>query len=519
VRWITLAAVALLAASLGLDGGYWLSERHGLDGAFDSQGNAEDHAAHAGGEPGGRAVLYYKDPMGGPDTSPVPKKDWMGMDYVPVYADRGPAEAPAHGHEDHAAPTAPADQHADHAATTLAPAHEHGDHAAAPAASSAPGDRKPLYYRNPMGLPDTSPVPKKDPMGMDYVPVYPEEAEAAAQGVVRISPERVQMIGVQSEAVAPRNLVRPVRAVGTVEFDERRTYVVSTRYEGWIERLLVNTTGQTVRQGQPLMEVYAPDLVLAQQEYALLRQSLAEGGGEAAGTSRRLLDGAEQRLRFLDVPPAALQSLRRGGRPQDRVTIPSPVTGTVIEKPSVQGMRFMPGEPLYRIVDLSTMWVVAEVFEQDLGGVRIGQEAVTSVKAYPGRSFSGRVAFVYPTVGAETRTARVRIEIPNPDELLKAGMYATVEIAAPLDAKDVLAVPESAVLDSGARQVVLIDHGDGRFEPRAVSLGERADGYVAVLGGVEAGESVVVSANFLIDAESNLKAALSGFSGGGGHQH
>jgi Cu(I)/Ag(I) efflux system membrane fusion protein len=476
---------------LGFAGGYWLSEREVTTAWFAGPENAGGYAGHGNGAgSGGRAVLYYKDPMGGPDTSPVPKKDPMGMDYIPVHADEAPAEPPAH---------------------------QHGA-GEAPAASSVPGERKPLYYRNPMGLPDTSPVPKKDPMGMDYVPVYAEDAEAAAEGMVRISPERIQMIGVRSEAVARRNLVRPVRAVGTVQFDERRTYVVSTRYEGWIERLLVNTTGQDVRQNQPLMEVYSPDLVLAQQEYALLRQSIGEGGGETAATSRRLLEGAEQRLRFLDVPPATLQSLRRGGQPRPTVTIPSPVTGTVIEKPSVQGMRFMPGEPLYRIVDLSTVWLIADVFEQDLGSVRVGQEAVVGVKAYPGRSFSGRVAFVYPTVGAETRTAQVRLELPNPDELLKAGMYATVEIAAPLDARDVLAVPESAVLDSGSRQVVLVDHGDGRFEPRAVSLGERAGGYVAVTEGLADGESVVVSANFLIDAESNLKAALSSFAGEG-HQH
>jgi Cu(I)/Ag(I) efflux system membrane fusion protein len=494
-------AVALLAAALGLAGGYWLAEREVTTAWFAGPENAGGYAGHGNGAgSGGRAVLYYKDPMGGPDTSPVPKKDPMGMDYIPVHADEAPAEPPAHQHGDEAPAAAPAHQHG--AGEALAPA----------------GERKPLYYRNPMGLPDTSPVPKKDPMGMDYVPVYAEDAEAAAEGMVRISPERIQMIGVRSEAVARRTLVRPVRAVGTVQFDERRTYVVSTRYEGWIERLLVNTTGQDVRQSQPLMEVYSPDLVLAQQEYALLRQSIGEGGGDTAATSRRLLQGAEQRLRFLDVPPATLQSLRRGGQPRPTVTIPSPVTGTVIEKPSVQGMRFMPGDPLYRIVDLSTVWVLAEVFEQDLTGVGIGQEAAVAVKAYPGRSFAGRVGFIYPTVGVETRTAQVRLEIPNPDGLLKAGMYAGVEITSPVGEQDVLAVPESAVLDSGARQVVLVDHGDGRFEPREVSLGERADGYVAVTEGVADGESVVVSANFLIDAESNLKAALSSFAGGG-HQH
>jgi membrane fusion protein, copper/silver efflux system len=499
VRWFVLAAVALLAASLGVAGGYWLSQRGTLSTWFDRSPFAAGYAGHGQNEsPEERRVLYYKDPMGGPDTSPVPKKDSMGMDYVPVYADEQP----------NAQATAPA-------------AHQHGDVAAPPKpAEDARGDRKPLYYRNPMGLPDTSPVPKKDPMGMDYIPVFADDVEAAAQGFVKISPERVQMIGVQSEAASRRNLVRPIRAVGSVQFDERRTYVVSTRYEGWIEKMLVNTTGEKVRRGQPLMEIYSPDLVLAQQEYALLRQSIEESGvsGETATTSRRLLDGAEQRLRYLDFPAAALQSLRAGAAPHASVTIPSPVSGTVIDKPSVQGMRFMPGEPLYRIVDMSTVWLIAEVFEQDLANVRVGQGATITVKAYPGRSFIGRVAFIYPTVGEQTRTARVRIEMPNPDDMLKADMYASVEIASPVGPREVLAIPESAVIDSGARQVVLIDHGDGRFEPRAVKLGDRAEGYVAVIDGVRADERVVVSANFLIDAESNLKAALSSIAGGG-HQH
>ena len=489
MRWLVLAGSTLLAASLGVAGGYWLSERGTLSIWLDRLPSSAGHSGHGQDEsPGERRVLYYKDPMGGPDTSPVPKKDSMGMDFLPVYADEQPnvqATSPA--------PPKPVE--------------------------TAREDRKPLYYRNAMGLPDTSPVPKKDSMGMDYIPVFAEDVEAAAQGFVKISPERVQMIGVQSEAASRRNLVRPIRAVGSVQFDERRTYIVSTRYEGWIEKLLVNTTGEKVRRGQPLMEIYSPDLVLAQQEYALLRQSIEEsGGGEAAATSRRLLEGAEQRLRYLDFPAVALQSLRAGGAPRASVTIPSPVSGTVIEKPSVQGMRFMPGEPLYRIVDMSTVWLIAEVFEQDLAGVRVGQSATITVKAYPGRSFTGRVAFIYPVVGEQTRTARVRIEMANPDDLLKADMYASVEIASPVGSRDVLAIPESAVIDSGARQVVLIDHGDGRFEPRAVKLGDRAEGYVAVIDGVRADERVVVSANFLIDAESNLKAALSSFAGGG-HQH
>jgi Cu(I)/Ag(I) efflux system membrane fusion protein len=214
-----------------------------------------------------------------------------------------------------------------------------------------------------------------------------------------------------------------------------------------------------------------------------------------------------------------MERLKREAEPRSIVTIPSPVAGTVIEKPALQGMRFTAGEPLYKIVDMSTVWLIAEVFEQDLANIRIGQEAMITLRAYPGRTFKGRVSFIYPTVGETTRTAKLRIEIPNRDDQLKADMYATLEIASPLGPRNVLAVPESAVLDNGVRQVVLVDHGEGRFEPRTVKLGGRADGYVEVIEGVLDGEPVVVSANFLIDAESNLKAALSGFGGEAGHQH
>jgi multidrug efflux pump subunit AcrA (membrane-fusion protein) len=399
---------------------------------------------------------------------------------------------------------------------------DHNQHvASAGPAGTSSKERRVLYYRNPMGLPDTSPVPKRDAMGMDYIPVYADEAEAASSGIVEISPGRVQQIGVKSEPVGRRDLVRPIRAVGTVQFDERRTFVVSTRFEGWIEKLLVNATGETVRRGQPLMQVYSPDLVLAQQEYALLGRSGREDGsadGEGAA-GRRLLEGAEQRLRYLDFPAPEMERLKREAEPRSIVTIPSPVAGTVIEKPALQGMRFMPGEPLYKIVDMSQMWLLAEIYEQDLANVRVGQEATIALRAYPGRTFKGRVSFIYPTVGEATRTARVRIEIPNPAGELKADMYATLEIASPLGPRNVLAVPESAVLDNGVRQAVLVDHGEGRFEPRTVKVGARADGYVEVIEGVRDGEPVVVSANFLIDAESNLKAALSGFGGAGGHQH
>jgi Cu(I)/Ag(I) efflux system membrane fusion protein len=385
-------------------------------------------------------------------------------------------------------------------------------HAAHTHESTPASEKKILYYRNPMGLADTSPVPKKDPMGMDYIPVY-EGEDAPTGNEIRISTEKVQRLGVRTEAASRRALTRTVRAVGTLQIDERRVTTVTPKFEGWIERLHVNTTGQAVARGQPLMEVYSPDLVTAQQEYLIAVKGIEEvkdASPEIQRSMRQLMSSALDRLRNWDISDQELAELQRSGAVRRTVTLRSPSSGIVVEKPAVQGMRFMPGEKLYQISDLSALWLLADIFEQDLALVRAGQPAAIEVNAFPGRSFKGRVAFLYPTVTPETRTGKVRIELANPGGLLKPAMYASVELAAG-EARKVLAVPASAVLDSGARRVVLVQAGEGRFEPRDVKLGTRADDYVEVLAGVKEGEAVVVAANFLIDAESNLKAAITGF--------
>ena len=383
--------------------------------------------------------------------------------------------------------------------------------------SAKKSERRVLYYRNPMGQPDTSPVPKKDPMGMDYIPVY-EGGEPGADGpVVKINPDKVQKLGVRTETVELRELTRTVQAVATIQANERQLHTVSPRFEGWIQKLHVNTTGQLVRQGEPLLEVYSPDLVTAQQEYLIAWkgvQSVKGASPEVEAGMRTLVDSALQRLRNWDISETELQRLQQEGKARQSLTLRAQAGGVVLEKRAVAGMRFMPGEMLYQIADLSSVWLLADVFEQDLATVRPGQAATIKVDAYPEKQFNGRITFVYPTVTPETRTAKVRIELANGQGLLKPAMYARVEIASGSGKAKVLAVPDSAVLDSGTRQVVLVDLGEGRFDPRAVKLGARADGYVEVLEGVKAGEAVVVSANFLIDAESNLKAALGGLGHG-----
>lgn len=454
--WTVLGLIGLATAT---GAGYWL----GMKRTEPVEMSATPTQAE-------RKILYYRNPMGLPDTSPEPKKDSMGMDYIPVYADE------------------------------------------APAAPAAQGERKILYYRNPMGLPDTSPEPKQDSMGMDYIPVYADEA--AQPGQVSISPDKVQKLGVRTEPAAMRELARMVRAVGQFQVDERRLHTVTAKFEGYIEHLSVNATGQPVRRGQPLMQVYSPELVAAQEEYLIAwkgRETLASGTEESLTGVGQLAEGALRRLRNWDISDAQLQRLQREGKATRTLTLYSPANGVVLEKVAVAGMRFMPGEPLFKIADLSTIWLIADVFEQDLAQVRIGQPVKIVVDAYPEKEFSGKIAYIYPTVVPETRTAKVRVELANPGGMLKPDMYANVQLDAGGGKAGVLAVPDSAVIDSGTRQVVLVQRAEGLFEPREVRLGRRGDGYAEVLQGIAEGEQVVVRANFLIDAESNLRAALGGF--------
>ena len=406
-------------------------------------------------------VLFYRDPMGLPDISPVPKKDSMGMDFIPVY------DTP-----------------------TGAPAAENSDKG------------KILYYRNPMGLPDISHEPKKDSMGMDYIPVY--ESEAVDQGnVVKISLDKVQKLGVASEEVSRRRLTRVIRATGTIQPDESRQAIVTARFDGWVQRLHVDKTGDMVKRGQTMLELFSPSLRLAQQEYILARR-----------TDPALAAAAAQRLQTLGLTAGQVSALEDAKQAPGAVVVPAPENGQVVEKMAIEGMRVMAGEPLYRLVDFSHVWVIAQIYEQDLASVRPGLPVEVELDAFPGEQFKGEVSFIYPGLTPETRTARVRVELDNPDGRLKADMFAAVLLSADMEPAEVLAVPDSAVLDTGKRQAVLVERGEGRYEPREVKLGRRGDGYAEILQGVSEGEKVVVSANFLIDAESNLQSALRTFTAG-----
>ena len=396
----------------------------------------------------------------------------------------------------------------------------HAEGTASMTADAGKKERKVLFYRNPMGLPDTSPTPKKDPMGMDYIPVYEGEQddEPASANQIKISTEKIQKLGVRTEAATLRNLDKVIRAAGRIEPDERRTYAISPKFEGYVERLHVNVTGQPVGKGQPLFEVYSPELVSAQREYAIAAQgveSLKGADGSTQDGMRQLADSSLARLRNWDISEEQVKSLAKSGETRRTLTFRSPVNGIVTEKKAVQGMRFMPGEALYQVTDLSSVWAVADVFEQDIAWVKPGAKAKVKINAYPDKSFEGTISYVYPTLKAETRTIPVRIDLPNPNNQLKPGMFAQLEL--PTAAKGaVVTVPNSAVIDSGTRQIVLVQAKEGRFEPRDVKLGARSDERIEVLDGVREGEQVVVAANFLIDAESNLKAAVGSF-GHSGH--
>jgi membrane fusion protein, copper/silver efflux system len=449
-QWV-LPLAGILAASMG---GYWLGQNGvRLPELITSTSSAQTNSPAPSGP-----IIYYRDPDNKLFYSLERKQTSDGRPYRAVLASEDISFDLNTGQ------TAPPGQ---------------------------PSARRILYYRNPMGLPDTSPIPKKDPMGMDYIPIHEDEQQDDGK-TVRVSLDKVQRTGVRTEKVESRVIVHPVRAVGTVVHDESRLTIVAMRSDGYIEELFVNKTGEHVNAGDPLFRVYSPEIISAQIDLRV--------------------GNTEQRLRNLGVPENHIREVRAGKMPMSLVW-PAPATGHVIEKGVIKGQRVKAGDELYRIADHSRLWVIADVAESDLPALKLGTHATVTVRAYATQPVEGEVTFIYPHLRTETRTARVRIEVPNPEGRLKVDMYADVMFQVGLDEQPTIAVPASAVIDSGANQVVLVVKGEGRFEPRPVKLGRRGEGYVEILEGVTKGEEVVTSATFLIDAESNLKAALQAFTG------
>lgn len=376
---------------------------------------------------------------------------------------------------------------------------------------AAEPQRKILYYVDPMHPVYRSDKPGIAPdCGMKLVPVYADEAPAGAKapaGSVHITAEKRQLIGVQYGEVTERRMTHTIRTVGKLAYDETRMARIHSKIDGWIDHVTVDFTGKLVKKGEPLLTLYSQELLATQQEFLLAaraRQQLAGSGyGDAAGGGRALYESARKRLQLFDVSDEMIREIETKGVPQKNITLYAPITGFVIARNAYPSQRVTSETELYKIGDLSVIWVLADAYEYEAAGIKTGQAATMTLTYFPGRKFRGQVSYIYPELDPMTRTLKIRLEFPNPDYALHPEMFANVELTANLGVR--LAVPEGAVLDAGAARTVFVDRGDGYLEPRSVELGEKVDGWYAVLKGLKKGERVVTSGNFLIDSESRLR--------------
>lgn len=369
------------------------------------------------------------------------------------------------------------------------------------------------YWVAPMDPKYIRDEPGKSPMGMDLVPVYEEEGgEKLPASTIRIDPVTIQNMGVRIAPVRRSKLAKSIRALGTVTYDESKLYAINLKFDGWIEKLHVNFVGESVKKGQPLFQIYSPDLVTAQEEYLLAVRQLRSLGDSSYPSIRThaesLLAASWQRLQYWDMAPVQIRQLAKSGKAVKAITIYSPADGVVTKRMALAGQFVKAGMNQYEIADLSRVWVDVEVYEYELPYVREGMAAEMELSYLPGKKFAGEVLFVYPYLDPKTRTARLRLAFDNREGILKPEMYGNVFLESMIDA-NALVIPQEAVIDSGVRKVVFIAQGDGKFEPRDVKLGiEGTDNTFQVLGGLKEGENIVVSAQFLFDSESRLREAI-----------
>jgi len=372
------------------------------------------------------------------------------------------------------------------------------------AASAQPGERKIKYYKSTMTPGETRPTPGKDSMGMDMAPVYEDEAAAALSQTIAVDSATIQTMNIRTATVTRGPLRRTVRTVGVVDYNETTLGEVTTKFKGWIEKLYVNATGQLTMRGDPLFEIYSPELYSAQVEYLL-----------AAGSATNATPGAEEirtsaltKLKFFDISDGQIADLEKMRQPQKTLRILAPQDGFVIEKNVVEGQMVEAGARIYRLADLGLVWVQADIYEQDLACIKLGQEATVTLSFLPDREFRGRVTYIYPSVDEKTRTARVRMEFHNPGYFLKPGMFATVNLVSELE-PSVLLIPDMAILRSGEKTTVFVALDGGRFDPRVVTLGSQAENdEYQVLSGLSEGERIVTSGQFMLDSESQLREAI-----------
>ncbi len=466
-KQIIITAVLMLV--LGAGSGYWLANRHQNHQQPVSSSNSSGHP------------LFYRNPMNPAVTSPVPTKDNMGMDYVPVYAD------------DYKDVGGRATQ-------------------GAVAEDNTPAQHKILFYRNSMNPSVTSPIPAKDAMGMDYIPVYADDEAKTDEpsGSVKIDAVTVQNMGVRTAFAKKTLLSHRLRAVGRVAYDEEHIVRLHPKTEGWIETLRVDKTGEKVGSNQDLLSIYSPQLVASQQEYVLALNNLKVLEKSPIEDIRRgaeeLVKSSRERLKLLDVPEHQLHELTLTHNIKKSLHIHTPAAGIVMQIGAREGQYVTPETELYMIADLSTVWVYADIYEYELPWVKVGDPVEMQLAGVPGRIFKGHLAFIYPYAEAKTRTIKVRLVFDNAELLLKPDMFAEVTIYAGKQV-DAVVIPTEAVIRSGAKTQVLIVRGPGKFEPRLITTGLSSNGDVAILKGLTAGEEVVTSAQFLIDSESRLHEA------------
>ncbi|MBT5032520.1 MAG: efflux RND transporter periplasmic adaptor subunit, partial [Proteobacteria bacterium] len=439
--------ITTLALVLGLAIGYWL---------FGGE-SSEELMSETEMQP-----VFYRNPMDPTITSPVFMQDSMGMDYIPVYAEQ----------------------------------------------EAEPEPQEIVFYRNPMDPSITSPVPMQDSMGMDYVPVYADNQTEMAVGMVTIDPSIEQNIGVRKATAIRAPLSRTIRTVGRVDFDEEQMARIHPKVEGWIEEIWIDKTGQLVEQNDILLSLYSPKLVSTQQEYLLALNNLAtlekSPIEDIRNGAQELVRSSRERLRLLDVPDHQVQELEENREIMKNLHIHSPVAGTAIRIGSRLGQYVTPNTELYMIVDLSQVWVYADVYEYELPWVRLGDKVEMTLASVPGRTFTGELSYIYPYAEAKTRTTKVRMVFDNPEQLLRPDMFSEINILSDTQ-QNAIVIPAEAVIRSGDNTQVFIVRGAGKFEPRVVDLGLESDGLVAILSGVEVGEEVVTSSQFLVDSESKLR--------------
>ncbi len=445
--------------------------------------SSHDHTAQATA-PGEKKVLYWYDMMNPEFHSDKPGKAPDGMDLVPKYAEEDSASQ------------------------------SHAGHAAGKTASTS-SEKKVLYWYDGMNPAFRSNKPGKAPDGMDLLPMYADSDQSMAEmpgGSVKISSTKQQLIGVRTDTVKRESLKRAIRAVAQVQIDETKIARIHVKIAGWVDKVHVDFIGKLVRKGQPLFSLYSPDLVATQQEYLIARRAEKDLGSapfqEVAKGAETLLQAARQRLRLWDMSDEQIRQLDETGEVSRTTTMYSPIAGFVLKREVFERTYITPETELYEIADFSTVWVNAEVYEYEVPYVKVGQSAQMTLSYFPGKTYTGNIVYIYPTVDPMTRTVKVRLEFSNPNFELKPDMFADVQLTIAYGTQTV--VPQEAVLDAGSQQVVFVAMGDGYFEPRRVQLGPRLEDRVVVLSGLKAGETIVTSGNFLIDSESRLKNAMAG---------